>query len=51
MGAGGRPLFTVTALLHEGGVLDRLTVNTGLIAASVDLVTFKPLPRPDCPTS
>ncbi len=50
-GANARPLFTVTLLLHEGGVLDRLTVNTGLLAASVDLVSFKPLPRPDCPTS
>jgi hypothetical protein len=50
-GAAGRPLFTVTLLLHERGVLDRLTINTGLIAASADLVGFKPLPRPDCPTS
>ena len=49
--AGGRALFTVTLLMHEAGLLDRLTINTGLIAASADLVTFKPLPRPDCPTS
>lgn len=47
----GRPLFTLTVLLHQGGVLDRLTIKTGLIAASADLVAFKPLPRPDCPNS
>jgi hypothetical protein len=46
-----RPLFALTLLLHEGGVLDRLTINTGLIAASADLVAFKPLPRPECPNS
>jgi hypothetical protein len=46
-----RPLFSLTLLLHEGGVLDRLTINTGLIVASADLVQLKPLPRPDCPTS
>lgn len=46
-----RPLFNLTLLLHEGGVLDRLTINTGLIAASADLVAFKPLPRPECPNS
>lgn len=49
--AGGRALFTVTLLIHEAGILDRLTINTGLIAASADLVTFTPFPRPECPTS
>ena len=47
----GRQLFTVLLLLHEGGVLDRLTISTGLLTASADLVDFKPLPRPSCPTS
>jgi hypothetical protein len=46
-----RPLFSVLALLHEGGILDRLTINTGLIAASADLVSLSLLPRPTCPTS
>lgn len=46
-----RPLFSLTLLMHEGGVLDRLTITTGLIAASADLVAFKPLPRPECPNS
>jgi hypothetical protein len=46
-----RPLFSVLALLHEGGILDRLTINTGLIAASADLVGLSLLPRPTCPTS
>jgi hypothetical protein len=49
--AGGRVLFKATALLHEGGILDRMTIDAGLIAASADLVAFKPLPRPTCPTS
>ncbi len=49
--AGGRQLFTVLLLLHEGGALDRLTISTGLLTASADLVAFKPLPRPNCPVS
>jgi hypothetical protein len=49
--SGGRQLFSVVLLLHEGGVLDRLTITTGLLTASADLVAFKPLPRPSCPTS
>lgn len=50
-GPAGRQLFKVTLMIHEGGVLDRLTISTGLVTASAELVAFKPLPRPSCPTS
>ncbi|QQS13240.1 MAG: DUF1849 family protein [Rhodospirillales bacterium] len=48
---GGRPLFTLTGLIYENGALDRLSIESGLIAAGADLVAFQPLPVPTCPSS
>lgn len=46
-----RPLFAVSLLLHERGFLDRLSVDTGLVAVTADLVALDPLERPDCKVS
>lgn len=46
-----RPLFSVTAQVFENGVLDRLTVDTGLIAVTADLQSLEMRPLPNCPRS
>jgi hypothetical protein len=46
-----RPLFTVNALVFDSGVLDRLTVETGLVSVTADLLSLKMLPKADCPRS
>lgn len=46
-----RPLFTVTALAFDSGVLDRLTVDTGLVGVTADLVSLKMHAAPVCPRS
>ena len=46
-----RPLFTVTALVFDSGVLDRLTIDTGLLTLAADLQAFAPRPMPACPKS
>lgn len=46
-----RPLFTVTALAFENGVLDRLTVDTGLVSVTADLQALEMRPVPNCPRS
>jgi hypothetical protein len=48
---GGRPLFTLSMLLYDTGVMDRISVSAGLITAGADLVSLAMEPRPDCPTS
>ncbi|HYC63765.1 MAG TPA: hypothetical protein VEC14_03455, partial [Reyranellaceae bacterium] len=45
------PLFTVTALVWESGILDRLTVNTGLVSVTADLQTLDVRKPPVCPRS
>jgi hypothetical protein len=45
------PLFTVTALIWETGILDRLTVNTGLVAVTADLQALDIRKTPHCPRS
>lgn len=45
------PLFTVTGLVYETGVLDRLTVNTGLVSVTADLQSLDMRKTPDCPRS
>jgi hypothetical protein len=46
-----RPLFTVSALIFDNGVLDRLTVETGLVSVTADLQALEMRPAPVCPRS
>jgi len=48
---GGRPLFTLSTLLYDTGVMDRISVSAGLVTAGADLTTLVMEPRPDCPLS
>lgn len=45
------PLFTVTGLVWETGILDRLTVNTGLVSVTADLQALDIRKTPHCPRS
>ena len=44
-----RPLFTVSALVFDNCVLDRLTVETGLLSVTADLEALEMRPAPVCP--
>lgn len=44
-----RPLFTVSAQVFDNGVLDRLTVETGLLSVTADLQALEMRPVPVCP--
>jgi len=46
-----KPLFSVTALVFDNGVLDRLTVETGLVTVTADLQSLEMRPAPNCPRS
>ena len=46
-----RPLFSVAALVFDNGVLDRLTVDTGLVTVTADLQALEMRPVPSCPRS
>ena len=46
-----RPLFTVNALIFETGVLDRLLIDTGLVAVTADLKSLQMHKAPVCPRS
>lgn len=46
-----RPLFTVNALVFDNGVLDRLTIDTGLVVVTADLQSLEMRPVPTCPRS
>ncbi|MBM3650983.1 MAG: DUF1849 family protein [Alphaproteobacteria bacterium] len=46
-----RPLFTVGALVFDNGVLDRLTIDTGLVTVTADLQALELRPSPSCPKS
>ena len=46
-----RPLFTVAALVFDNGVLDRLTVETGLVTVTADLQALDMRSAPVCPRS
>ena len=48
---GGRPIFTLSMLLYDTGVMDRINVSAGLVTAGADLVSLVMEPRPDCPLS
>lgn len=44
-----KPLFSVTAQVYDNGVLDRLTVETGLVTVTADLQSLEMRPAPNCP--
>jgi hypothetical protein len=46
-----RPLFTLKTQLFESGVLDRLTVETGLVTVTADLQALEMRKPPTCPRS
>jgi hypothetical protein len=46
-----RPLFTVSAQVFESGVLDHLTVETGLVSITADLQSLEMRKAPVCPRS
>ncbi|CAN5861545.1 hypothetical protein BH11PSE3_BH11PSE3_05890 [soil metagenome] len=46
-----RPLFTVAAVAFDNGVLDRFTVDTGLVTVTADLQALEMRPPPNCPRS
>ncbi len=46
-----RPLFTLKTELHDSGVLDRLTVDTGLVTVTADLTALEMRKPPACPRS
>jgi hypothetical protein len=46
-----KPLFSVTALVFDNGVLDRLTVDTGLLSVTADLASLEMRKAPVCPRS
>ncbi len=44
-----KPIFSVTALVFDNGVLDRLTVDTGLLSVTADLASLEMRKAPVCP--
>lgn len=46
-----RPLFSVSANVYQNGVLDRLTVDTGLVKVSADLQKLQMHQAPACSSS
>ena len=46
-----KPLFTLKTQVFESGVLDRLTVETGLVTVTADLVNLEMRKPPTCPRS
>jgi hypothetical protein len=46
-----RPLFTLKAELYGSGILDRLTVDTGLVTVTADLTALEMRKPPACPRS
>jgi hypothetical protein len=46
-----RPLFRVTGQIWDSGILDRLTVETGLVAVTADLQALEVRKTPNCPRS
>ncbi|HSH99952.1 MAG TPA: DUF1849 family protein [Reyranella sp.] len=46
-----RPLFTLKTQLFDSGVLERLTVETGLVTVTADLVGLEMRKPPTCPRS
>jgi hypothetical protein len=46
-----RPLFTLKTKLFDSGILDRLTVDTGLVTVTADLTALEMRKPPACPRS
>ena len=46
-----RPLFTLKTELFDSGVLDRLTIDTGLVTVTADLTALEMRKPPACPRS
>jgi hypothetical protein len=46
-----RPLFTLKTQVFDSGVLDRLTVETGLVTVTADLINLEMRKPPVCPRS
>jgi hypothetical protein len=46
-----RPLFTVSTQVFDSGVLDHLTVETGLVSIAADLQSLEMRKAPACPRS
>ncbi|HEY6981948.1 EipB family protein [Reyranella sp.] len=46
-----KPLFSVSAKIYDNGVLDRLTVDTGLLKVGADLQDLQMHKAPTCPGS
>jgi hypothetical protein len=46
-----RPLFSVAGQVFDNGVLDRLTIDTGLVVVTADLQALEMRPAPTCPRS
>jgi hypothetical protein len=46
-----KPLFSVKLIVHANGVLDRLTIDTGLVQVTADLQDLKMGTAPVCPRS
>jgi len=46
-----KPLFTVKGVVFANGVLDRLTVDTGLVQVTADLQELKLGTTSNCPRS
>jgi hypothetical protein len=46
-----KPLFTLTALIFDSGVLDRLTVKTPIVTIAADLLSLELRKPPSCPRS
>lgn len=46
-----KPLFALSLLVHDSGVLDRLTVDTGLVTVTADLQSLKMYDPAACPHS
>jgi hypothetical protein len=45
------PLFSVSGLVFDSGVLDRLSIDTGLVQVTADLKKLQMYPKPACPRS
>jgi hypothetical protein len=46
-----RPLFSLKTQIYDSGVLDRLTVDTGLVTITADLIGLEMRKPPVCPRS
>jgi len=46
-----QPLFSVNAMIFDSGVMDRLTVDTGLVTVAADLQALEMHRAPTCPRS